>query len=119
MPTIRLKMNNTAAMRIKLRNLSDNTRKEITAIVDRRGMMGEGDMKTSAPWSDITGAARNGLSATMEHSGGGHKITFAHGVHYGIWLEVKNSGRYEIIMPTVRKTGAAIMQDLDHLFGKI
>jgi hypothetical protein len=58
--------------------------------------------KRNAPWKDQTGNARNGLKGT-------HKVvpnksytaTLAHGVPYGIWLEIRWSGRYSIIMPTI------------------
>ena len=119
MARIRWRKGEIGAMKIKMRNIDEKAKTAIAAIVDRQGAIGEGRMKTGAPWSDITGAARNGLHVNAQHSPGGHSLTFAHSVHYGIWLEVKNSGKYEIIMPTVRATGQAIMQDMDHLFGKI
>lgn len=76
-------------------------------------------MKINAPWTDRTGAARTGLHTNGGKSGGGWEIVFAHAVHYGIWLEVKYSGRDQIIMPSVRHTGRELMQDLQGLMGRL
>ncbi len=80
---------------------------------------GEAWMKANAPWNDVTGAARNGLTgrygggsggrdATGRFTAGGgsaasHRVTFAHSVLYGIWLEVRFDGRNAIIMPAVER----------------
>jgi hypothetical protein len=76
-------------------------------------------MKEHAPWTDRTTAARNGLHAIPEESPGRYEITFSHTVHYGIWLEIANSGRYQIIMPTVRHEGDLLMGRLRGLFGRL
>lgn len=58
--------------------------------------------RTNAPWVDRTGNARNGLFAVhnkipmVEH----HLIVY-HTMPYGLWLEVRWSGRYAIIGPTM------------------
>jgi hypothetical protein len=109
----------TRRIRGNLKKLDRETKSAITAIVDRQAAMGEGHMKTTAPWTDRTGAARSGLFTLAEHSGSKHKIIFSHSVHYGIWLDVKNSGRYEVILPSIRHTGANLMSELNHLFGRI
>ena len=88
----------------------------IRLVVDANGSKGEGYLRTQAPWTDRTGAARTGLHTVTSHGEDRHSIIFAHSVHYGIWLEVKNSGEYEVIMPVVRQTGRELMDDLNHLF---
>lgn len=80
---------------------------------------GEGHMRATAPWTDRTGAARSGLHTATLKGSGKHTIVFAHSVPYGIWLEVKNSGRYEVIMPSVRIVGAHLMESLSHLMGRL
>lgn len=67
--------------------------------------------KQNAPWQDRTGAARAGLHATAE----GTTITLAHGVPYGIWLEVANGGRYAIIAQAIDQFGASYMGDLQRM----
>lgn len=69
-------------------------------------------MKANAPWKDNTGAARSGLVARATSSGflGLQKsIVVAHTVDYGIWLEVKNSGEYAILLPTVEHFGPQVV----------
>lgn len=87
--------------------------------VDTAALRGQVYLKTDAPWHDRTGAARTGLHTVARKARGAHEIIFAHAVHYGIWLEVKFSGRDEVIMPTVLKTGRELMRSLNGLMGKI
>jgi len=88
-------------------------------LVDYASLKGMEHLKTDAPWTDRTGAARAGLHTISFSGGDKYTIIFSHAVHYGIWLEVKFSGRDEVIMPTVRKTGRDLMQSLDGLLGRI
>lgn len=58
-----------------------------------------------ARWTDRTGNARGGLTATADNSRSSswhYEITLYHSVKYGIWLEVRFAGRYAIIRPTIR-----------------
>lgn len=61
----------------------------------------ERHMKERAPWTDRTGAARNGLTARAEPRPHGAAVVLAHGVDYGIWLEIAHSGHYAIVIPSV------------------
>ena len=65
----------------------------------------EGYARDNAPWTDRTGAARAGLTAQGSHSGVELELTLAHTVDYGLWLEVIQSGRFAIIMPTLEHYG--------------
>lgn len=59
-----------------------------------------------APWQDRTGNARNGLFA--EHISNplvSHELIVYHTMPYGLWLEVRFSGRYAIINPTLTYMG--------------
>jgi hypothetical protein len=91
----------------------------VDVLVDYHTLKGMEHLKTDAPWTDRTGAARTGLHTISFSGGGKHTIVFSHAVHYGIWLEVKFSGRDEVIMPTARKTGRELMQSLSGLMGRI
>lgn len=102
-----------------LETLDLKVSRAIDFIVSYHASRGTQIMKTEAPWHDRTGAARSGLHTVSFSGGGKHEIIFAHSVHYGIWLEVKFSGRDEIIMPSVRKTGRELMRSLNGLMGKI
>lgn len=61
--------------------------------------------KRNRPWHDRTGRARQSLKGSWSKEGAGYKIQIAHGVSYGVYLEMKNERRYAILMPTVEKVG--------------
>jgi hypothetical protein len=77
-----------------------------------------GYMKTTAPWTDRTSAARNGLHATANFPPGAFELVLSHAVSYGIWLEVCNSGRYAIILPALRNAINELQGLLDGLWEK-
>ena len=57
--------------------------------------------RANAPWTDRTGNARAGLSAThVSEAMVRHTLVVYHTMPYGIYLEVRWSGRYAIIGPT-------------------
>lgn len=65
----------------------------------------------NAPWSDITGAARNGLTASVYEESGEIVLELAHSVDYGQWLELIQDGNFAIIMPTLEALGPEIIRD--------
>lgn len=75
--------------------------------------------KVNAPWNDQTGNARNGLAARafLEKENAG--IVLFHQVPYGIWLEVRFSGAYAIIMPTIDYYGPIIMRRLERILDRM
>lgn len=101
------------------RELNRKTRAAIRDVFDQQAPRGEAYMKEHAPWTDRTGAARATLSTTTHYPRNQYVLIFAHGVYYGIWLEVSNSGDYQVIMPSVRAIGHDINQQLNGLFRKV
>lgn len=74
-------------------------------------------MRSNASWTDRTANARNGLDAIPSREGlNGYVITLTHGVPYGIWLEVRWSGKYGIIPEAVRQGGQELMTMLTTVF---
>lgn len=71
--------------------------------------------KANAPWQDRTGDARERLHATVEETGPIGTIVIAHGVEYGIWLEIAHQGRYAIIAPAIDYWGPVVMRDLQNM----
>lgn len=70
----------------------------------------ESYMRTNAPWTDRTGNARNGLRAKHEDKPmESHELILYHTVPYGIWLEVRWSGKYAIIAPSIVELGPDLM----------
>lgn len=77
-------------------------------------------MKMNRPWTDRTGMAKALLNAKVSRpSETIIRITLAHGVDYGIWLELANEKNYAIIAPTIRNEGPRIVSDLDNLMKKL
>ncbi|QGJ90058.1 hypothetical protein HWC80_gp017 [Mycobacterium phage Indlulamithi] len=71
-----------------------------------------GFAKLNAPWTDRTGNARAGIHGDVKviNQGEAFELLLAHTVYYGIWLEVRFSGRYAILMPTINYIGALLLQ---------
>jgi hypothetical protein len=72
--------------------------------------------QTNAPWTDQTGDAREGLTAESFSESNVLTIVLYHTVEYGIWLEVRNSGEYAIIIPTIEQMGPVVMGAVSTLF---
>jgi hypothetical protein len=78
----------------------------VDIVFDAEAARAESMMRENAPWTDRTGNARAGLKA--EHKAVpmvSHELILFHSMPYGIWLEVRWSGRYAIIGPTMITVG--------------
>jgi hypothetical protein len=71
----------------------------------------EGYAKMNAPWADRTGAAREGLTASVSEHDAEITLELAHTVEYGIWLETIQDGAFAIIMPTLEALGPEILRE--------
>lgn len=89
------------------------------ALVHYHAIRIETALKSKAPWTDRTGTARSGLFAVDKSGSKNWSVVMAHSVDYGIWLEVKYSGRYATITPRLQEEGPNIMDDATHIFGSI
>ena len=77
-------------------------------------------MKRNRPWTDRTNMAKTLLSAKVSQPNKDTiRITLAHGVEYGIWLELANERNYGIIAPTINEEGPRIVGDLENLMSKL
>ena len=77
-------------------------------------------MKVNRPWTDRTGIAKALLNAKVSQpSSTVVRITLAHGVDYGIWLELAHGKNYAIIAPTVREEAPRIIADMNNLMSKL
>lgn len=80
----------------------------------------ESKMKLNRPWTDRTGMAKATLNAKVSQPNPNLvRITLAHGVDYGIWLELAHNKNYAIIAPTVDEEGPRIVSDLNDLMSKL
>lgn len=88
-------------------SIYNKTRRHIAAtIMAIQPLAGEaeGYMKVNAPWNNITRNARNSLTGQVTVANSPTKtriaLTLSHGVDYGVWLELKNAGKFAIVRPT-------------------
>lgn len=74
----------------------------VDLVFDRYETLATNHLRENAPWKDRTGNARNGLMAKHDATPMvKHELTLYHSMPYGYWLEVRWSGRYAIIGPTM------------------
>lgn len=80
----------------------------------------EAYMKMNRPWVDRTGLAKIRLNTKISQpSNEILRMTLAHGVDYGIWLEVAHEKKYSIIGPTISAKGQDYVSGLRNLFAKV
>lgn len=99
-----------------MRNIDTGDRKVqsiIFAKVEQYSVLTENYARLNAPWTDRTGNARGTLHTIARHVPKYHTITLQHAMPYGIWLEVRNSGQYAIILPTIKEMGPRLMRSLN------
>ena len=76
--------------------------------------------KNNAPWTDRTGRARAGLNSYVSAVANGYRIALAHGVNYGIWLELAHEKRFSIIPQTIEYVGTfEIMPGFQNLLNRL
>lgn len=75
--------------------------------------------RNDAPWQDQTGNARQGLTAKAFKDERGHGIVLFHTMPYGIWLETRWSGRYQVIVPTIQTQGPQVMDSVKTLMARL
>ena len=79
----------------------------------------EGYAKEHRPWTDRTGDARKRLTGYVTEIPNGYSINLAHGVDYGIWLELAMEKRFAILEPTVRLRGPEVLRGLQGLLDRL
>lgn len=103
-----------------IRTLPVKVDRALTAVMRYEAPRAETYMKNNAPWTDQTGNARSGLFAkAFIEPRKVYGIDLGHSVPYGIWLEVRFSGRYAIIGPTVAHQGPEVMATVASLFSRL
>lgn len=74
----------------------------------------------NARWENQTGEARRRLNSSYETVSNGFNLVLAHGVDYGVWLELANEKRYAIIMDTIEYVGTFdILPDFEKFIDKL
>lgn len=85
----------------------------VDIVFDSYEAVAETYARTQAPWTDRTGNARAGLFAHHDSEEMVvHRLTIYGTMHYTYWLEVRHSGRYAIIGPTLVHIAPKLAADL-------
>lgn len=104
-----------------IRRMDDYTRKVQVALVQVANYwkaVFETYAKQNAPWTDRTGNARATLHGWVnELSQDTVELYLSHGVEYGVALETKYAGRFQIVWPTIQAHLEAIRRMLQGIFG--
>lgn len=110
-----------AGLAKNVRELDDKLADKITNIFQFHEDYATNYAKLAAPWTDQTGNARAGLHATsaVGINKNHWELIVAHSMTYGIYLEVCNSGKYAIIMPTIQYIGPKILMMMEHVIDRL
>lgn len=79
----------------------------------------QGYAQKQAPWTDRTGAARQRLKGSTDQADESILIIIAHGVEYGIFLELCNEKRFAIVPKSLSAVGPKIIKSFEKLLAKI
>lgn len=86
-----------------LENMNETVRKGMLAAAEYAAPAIQTYMRQEAPWTDRTGAARNGLRTKVTSRGSNGvstqvAIVLYHSVPYGPYLELRWGGKYGVIL---------------------
>lgn len=73
--------------------------------------------KINRPWTDRTGHAKQRLVGYVETFSDKTRINIAHGVYYGVFLELCNNKRFAILQKTVNAISPEILRGFKKLLG--
>lgn len=96
----------------------DRVQAAVLALAQGLAQMMQDEMRSQAPWTDRTGNARGGLFCQAEAAASDLVtiyLSHGHSVEYGVWLELANGGRYQVIMPTIENNLGEINRQLRNL----
>lgn len=79
----------------------------------------QNDARRDAPWVDRTGHARQRLVGDVMDVPDGYELRLAHGVDYGVFLELANEKKYAAIAPAINLRSTEIIRGLNRLLERI
>lgn len=92
-------------------------RKEIKNLADAWQPVIEDYMKINAPWKDKSSNARQTLNVQVEESKNRTELVLAHGMEYGIYLELAHAGAWAIINPSLDIFGKQVWNSVIEILG--
>lgn len=111
---------NGSTLHTGLNNMSNKLGALVLMYMATKASEIESKMKLNRPWTDRTGMAKATLNAKVSQPNDHTvRMTLAHGVDYGIWLELAHEKNYAIVAPTVREEGPRLVADLSGLLSRL
>lgn len=74
--------------------------------------------QTEHPWTNRTQDAERGLHYIVEAKGGNFGLDLAHGVYYGVYLELKHGGVWGVLRPTMMRMLPRVQQAIQRALWK-
>ena len=102
-------------LQANLRDLNPKVQRGIVAAANYCAPLATEYMRQNASWQDQTGAARNGLNTKVVTTGKKVALVLYHTVPYGVFLEVRWSGKYAIIEPAMAAIGPLFVEAIHRL----
>lgn len=94
--------------------------KAIRVYAEQGALQFQNFARENRKWTDRTGQARQRLHGYVGTIPEGYRISLAHGVDYGLWLELANEKRFSIIPQTIEYVGTfEIMPGFEHLIERL
>ena len=103
----------------KIAEASTKTEAAIHMYAENGALKLQNYAKEHRPWTDRTGHARQRLSGSTRRVQNGYEIILAHGVDYGIWLELAHEKKYAIIQPTIKAKSSEILSGFEKLLERL
>lgn len=103
-----------------LKSISTKSEMAIKMLAEQGGQKLQDFGRENRKWTDRTGQARQRLTGGSEATGSGYRIYLAHGVDYGIWLELAHEKRFSIIPQAIEYVGTfEIMPGFERLMERL
>ena len=116
MATIKI---NTKEVEQKLLNLESKADIAIKMYAQQGATKFENYAKTNKRWENRTGHAMQRLVGYVEKLSQSVRIYIAHGVDYGIYLELAHEKRFAILQETVNNNSKEILEGYTNMIGKM
>lgn len=103
-----------------LNKVKDKTDLAVRMLAEQGGQKLQDFARENRKWTDRTGQARQRLTGGIDTIPNGYRIYLAHGVDYGIWLELAHEKRFSIIPQAIEYVGAfEIMPGFERLMERL
>lgn len=103
-----------------LTSLESSADKAIRVFAEQGAQKLQDSARQNRKWTDRTGQARQRLHGFVGTIPNGYRISLAHGVDYGLWLELAHEKRFAIIPQTIEYVGTfEIMPGFERLIERL